>query len=84
MNKWIFKLFVVAFCFVIGGICEHQRSKDSSYDSLVKFANRQAVEIAVIEQAAKLQQYKRNFKEASKNIAVVPKYETPADPKDVE
>ncbi len=41
-----------------------ERSAKARYEQLVEFANRQAVEIAIIEQAARLQQLKTAVKEA--------------------
>ena len=41
-----------------------ERSAKARYEQLVEFANRQTVEIAIIEQAARLQQLKTAVKEA--------------------
>ncbi len=47
---------------------EDERKARAQYKQLEKFANRQAVEIAVIEQAARLQQLKRAIKKAQMKV----------------
>ena len=75
--KW---LILVVICTCVGMLAENQRLKDDEYESLVKIAERQAVEIAVIEQASRLRDYKKQMMEAQKKINRVAPI---ADPKDV-
>lgn len=65
------------------------RKADAQFEQLVKLANRQAVEIAVIEQTSKLQNYRQQIAQAQKKQKqamvqrTVPNYPIIADPKDV-
>lgn len=79
MKKWIYEavIVVVVLC-VAGGIWWHQSTKeqrraDAQYEQLIKFANRQAVEIAIIEQASKLEDYKQQMEVArqARNLATM-------------
>ncbi len=64
MKKWKYEVIAVLALAVIGFSIwwsistADQRAADAQFDRLVKFANRQQVEIAVIKQAAELQQLK--------------------------
>ena len=80
------KLIIVFLVGVVIGVCaENQRLKDTKYGHLVKIANQQAVEIAIIEQASKLENYKQQLS-AKKKAITDNKICTPpiADPKDID
>lgn len=88
MKKWTYELIVVVVVLLIGGAgwwfnsTKDERQADAQYEQLVKFANRQAVEIAVIEQAAKLELLKRTLAEGKKP-QIAPPLPVIADPDDV-
>ena len=82
--------FVVIVLLLIGGgiVWRIESTKDirkqkTDYKNLVKFAQRQAVEIAIIEQASKLANYKQQISQ-NQNPAPQP-FQPPviSDPKDV-
>ena len=62
LKKWTYELIIVVVLLCIGlGVWWFVATKDvrqaeAEFEQLVKFANRQAVEIAVIKQSAELQQ----------------------------
>ncbi len=58
------KLSVLIIVAILIAGCQPEVEQDTEYDMLVKFAERQAVEIAIIEQAARLQQLKMAIKKA--------------------
>ncbi len=77
MKKIIFGLCILLL--IAGSIwwsesTRDRRKADAEYETLVRIAERQAVEIAIIEQASKLSNYKQQIAEQTKV----------ADPKDVE
>lgn len=61
---------LVAWWFVA---TKDERARQKQYDNLLFFSKRQAVEIKIIEQSAKLEQYKQLLAQKSK----------PADPNEV-
>jgi hypothetical protein len=89
---------------IIGGsifwlnFTKETRAANAEYKKLVKFANRQAVEIAIIEQTSKLGQYKQQLvkiQQSQRNAVASnlpalaspplgPSVVNPADPVDVE
>lgn len=97
MRKWTYELIVIAVVICVGlGIwwfvaTKDQRAAEAQFKQLVKIANRQAVEIAVIRQAAELEQLKRTL---AKNQRLqqpipqpplaIPQPPVVADPKDVD
>ena len=72
MKKWVYELIIVVVVLIIGGAgwwhnsTKAERAAAAQYEQLLKFANRQAVEIAVIEQAAKLKLLKRTLTEGQR------------------
>jgi hypothetical protein len=77
MSKFKIELAVVALLVVIGLSCwwvvktSPERKVKAQYKNLVRFANRQEVEIAIIKQAVVLKQLKTAIKKA--NAKPVPK-----------
>ena len=53
------------------------RKAEAEYETLVRFADRQAVEIAIIEQSVKLQNYQQQMAAAQKAVQPI----APVDPK---
>ena len=85
-SKWIYWIIVVASMVLgiaVGLTIPTETNTD--YDKLVKYAQRQSVEIAIIEQTSKLENYKQQIAtiQQAKQNAIV---QTPqiADPKDVD
>ncbi len=70
LSKWKIELIVVALVLlVVCGVWWYQetapaRKAAAEFDTLVTFANRQEVEIAIIKQAAELQQLKLMIQKA--------------------
>ena len=99
IRKWTYELIAVVVVLLIGGAgwwfnsTKDERQASAQYEQLLKFANRQAVEIAIIEQASKLEDYKQQMaaSQQARNLAVtqpvLPPAITPpiiADSKDVD
>jgi len=90
MKKWKIEIGIVVLVIVIGfGIwwfiaIKNSRLATAQYNQLLKYAQRQAIEIAIIEQASKLENYKQQI-EKNKKIepTVIPKTTIVADPIDV-
>ena len=90
LGKWTYEAVVVGLLIIVGlGIwwfiaTKDERAADAQFERLVKFANRQQVEIAVIRQAAELQQLRAAIQRAQ-TLSQVPIEPPPAvtDPKDV-
>ena len=66
-----------------------ERAADAEIETLIKFAQRQALEIAIIEQASKLGEYKRQIAAQQQKpdvaIPIPPELPVPViDPKDLE
>lgn len=74
MRKWTYELIVVVALIGIGlGVwwfiaTKDERAADAQFERLVKFANRQQVEIAVIKQAAELQQLRAAIRKAQQPV----------------
>ena len=89
MKKWVYELIIVVVVLLIGSAgWWHNSTKDerrakSQYEQLVKFANRQAVEIAVIEQAAKLKLLKLTLVKGQRPQIVLPPPVADSDDVDV-
>ena len=89
MKKWVYEIIIIVALVCVGlGIWRYtstkaERQANFQYEQLLKFANRQAVEIAVIEQAAKLELLKRKLVEGQKP-QIVPPLPVIADPDDVD
>lgn len=77
LSKWKYELMAVGLVIVIIGVVEFymksapQRKADAEFDTLVRFANRQEVEIAIIEQSVKLAEYKRQMAKPQKPTSPV-------------
>ena len=67
MKKWKYELVGVGLVLCLaGGIwwfhsTKAERKANAEYKQLLRFAQRQAIEIAVIEQASKLENYKQQM-----------------------
>lgn len=78
MKKWKIEALMVLAAVLIGcglwsfAATESQRKANAEYRRLVKFSKRQAVEIIVIEQAAKLSAYKKQMAAAKKPFVQLP------------
>ncbi len=78
MKKWKLELTIVVVLLCVGSCVwwfvstKDTRRAEAQYEQLLNFANRQAVEIAVIEQAAKLELIKRTLSENKKPPQTVP------------
>ena len=76
MKKWKVEVIVILLVLLVGlGIwwfitTKDERAANAQYLRLIKFSQRQAVEIAVIEQASKLENYKQQI--AKNKIASEP------------
>lgn len=68
MKKVIVLLITVM---VLAGCTEIQKIPQTEYERMVKFAERQAIEIAIIEQSVRLQQLKMAIKKAEMKPAPV-------------
>ncbi len=72
LGKWGYELIIVAVLVVVGlGIwwfvaTKDERLADVQLEQLVKFANRQAVEIAIIKQTGELEHLKKAYIESRK------------------
>ena len=81
IRKWTYELIVVVVVLLIGGAgwwfnsTKDERAASAQYEQLLKFANRQAVEIAIIEQRSKLLNYQQQI-----NAANQPKTAQPIRP----
>ncbi len=64
MKKLILPVIAITISFLCGMGIENQRQRDTEYEALVKIADMQAVKIAIVEQASKLQNYTRQLKAA--------------------
>lgn len=86
MKKWKLELIIVVVLLCMGGCIwwsvstKDARKAKAQYEQLLNYANRQAVEIAVIEQAAKLELLKRTLAKGKKLQPVQPAPLVP-DPK---
>jgi predicted negative regulator of RcsB-dependent stress response len=96
MKKWMYELIIVVALACIGlGTWWFIDTKDArlanaKYEQLVKYAQRQSVEIAIIEQAAKIEKYKLQLTEKQKPkqpvgsiTPFVPQSPVVIDPKDM-
>lgn len=75
--KWTYELIAVAVLFcIVGGACwlqatwasKDQRQADAQFEQLVRFANRQQVEIAIIKQATELRWLKAEIQKAQQPV----------------
>ncbi len=88
-KKWIVIVFVLTL--IIGGYgwwfnsTKANRKRETEYKQLVKFANRQEVEIAVLKQSKILQQLKAQRRKMNQEVQKPEQYKLPkiTDPKDV-
>jgi len=89
MRKWIYEIIVVFVLVVVGlGIwwfvsTKNTRALEAQYEQLIKIANRQAVEIAIIQQAAELNRLKKTLQQSASSSPVIVQPPEIADPKDV-
>ena len=92
-SKWTYEVIIGAVLLVIGlGAWRFIATKDdraakTEIQTMIKYAQRQALEIAIIEQASKLSDYRKQLAEIQKPTATVPDIPVlppVADPKDVE
>ncbi len=78
LGKWKIELIAVVLLVVAGlGIwwfvaTQDERKASSEYDRLVRFAQRQSVEIAIIEQSSKLEDYRRQLAKIQQASQVQP------------
>ncbi len=97
LGKWSYEAIIVLVLIVIGlGIWWYvdnapQRKADSKIEVMIKFAQKQALEIAIIEQASKLENYKQQIAKNRRAVDAELRSQTPnpvlptiTDPKDVE
>ncbi len=94
--KWIYVIIgtVVGIILVGGGVCwdnsAADRAADAELETMIKYAQRQALEIAIIEQASKLTDYRKQLETMQNPVppivepVVIPELPVVADPKDVE
>lgn len=92
-SRWSCELIIVAVLVIVGlSVWWFVSTKDTrqanvQYEQLIKFANRQAVEIAIIEQASKLANYKQQMTQNQQMQTIIPNpsmsLPTIADSKDV-
>ncbi len=73
MNMKKIVAVIVLIVVIGGGVWRYvetapQRKADAEIEALIKFAQRQALEIAIIEQSSKLQNYKQQIAENQKAI----------------
>ncbi len=67
MKKWKYEVIIVAVLLVVGlGVwwfvaTKDERATKADTELMIKFAQRQALEIAIIEQTSKLTDYKRQI-----------------------
>lgn len=67
MKKWKYELIIVvaALCIGLGGwwfvATKDERAEKAELEMMINFAQRQALEIAIIEQASKLTGYKQQM-----------------------
>ncbi len=67
LGKWTCEVIIVVVLLCVGlGVwwfvsTKDQRAAKAQYEQLVRYANRQAVQIAIIEQASKLENYKQQL-----------------------
>ncbi len=90
LSKWSYELIIVAVLVMVGlGTWWYvdtapQRKADAEVEIMIKYAQRQALEIAIIEQASKLTDYRKQLAAAKNPPPVNPLAPEPiADPKDV-
>ena len=99
LSKWTYELIIVAVLVCVGlGVwwfitTKDERATNADTKAMIKYAQRQALEIAIIEQASKLTDYRQQLAAAkqpvAKPIAPTPPMTMPlmpevADPKDVD
>lgn len=94
MKKWKYELIVVVALVCVGSgvwwfaATKNERAVKAKYKQLLEIANQQSVEIAIIEQAARLQQLKQAVAAAQQQQqqALEQAVRNPviADPKDVD
>lgn len=101
LGKWTYELVVVAVLLIVGGsiwggfvATKETRAAKTEIENMIKYAQRQALEIAIIEQSSKLADYRRQLAAqrpkpappAMNPFAPVPLNPIPivADPKDVD
>jgi len=87
MKKWILES-VIAVCIacIVGVVLfviqtQESRAKKAEYERLVEYAERQAVELAIIKQAAELSQLKAQMQQAQDTKAIPETAPKIADPK---
>ena len=78
-------IFIAMLAIVIGGAkwlkdTKPKRKAEAQYKELVRIANRQEVEIAIIEQAVKLKQYRTALKKIQQKKSVKEKPNVIEDP----
>ncbi len=67
LSKWKWEVIVISLVVAIGLACwwadstKAQRAEDKEIEVIIKYAQRQALEIAIIEQSSKLANYKRQL-----------------------
>ncbi len=92
MKKWKIELMMVLAAVVIGGsiwavvATEPKRKAKAETQKLIDFAQRQALEIVIIEQSVKLVQYKKKIAAAQKPAPIMqlPVIPLPPAPKDID
>ncbi len=92
LSKWKWEVIVISLVVAIGLACwwadstKAQRAEDKEIDVMIKYAQRQALEIAIIEQASKLAGYKKQLaaaQQAKQPSVLMPMVPTIPDPVDV-
>ena len=87
MKKWIYELIVAAVLLIVGlGVWWFVSTKDdraykAETEKLIRYAQRQALEIAIIENASKLTNYKQQIATARKPKPIIPEFVGPNPPK---
>ncbi len=85
LGKLKIELIIVLVLLVAGlGIwwfvaTEAERTADREVEAMIKYAQRQALEIAIIEQASKLANYKRQLAKVKQPVPIVPVITDPID-----
>ncbi len=88
MKKWMYEICIVIITLVIGSSgwywssTKDNRAENAELETMIKYAQRQALEIAIIEQASKLTNYRKQLATAQQTEITIPQ-ESIADPKDV-
>ncbi len=91
MKKWKLELIIVAILLAVGlGVwwfvaTKDERSQEAEIEIMIKYAQRQALEIAIIEQASKLTDYRKQLAAQKPKLPVNPfaPINPIPDPKDV-